>query len=76
MKDYNSIMFRNGAIDRLKDRFGKKETIDVSYEIDGKEVPFSGTIREGKKRTVLNVSNPEYGTIKTKTIKKFKKPKK
>ena len=62
-----------------------KKTISVSYGSGVNNAPaeFTGTVRENKRKAVLKVSNPTYGTVKkvetiskrggvkTKTVDKF-----
>lgn len=47
----------------------KKSTVSVTQDVDGKNVPFTGTVKENKRKAVMKVSNPDYGS--TKTIEKF-----
>lgn len=49
----------------------KRSTVAVDYTVDNKNVPFSGTVAENKRKAVMNVSNPEYGSIKS--VEKFNK---
>ena len=69
-----SGMEQKGPGDKLKNLYNKAlgrktSTVSVDYEVDGKNVPFTGTLTEGKRKAILNVSNPEYGT--TKSIDRF-----
>ena len=43
-----------------------KKTISVSYGSGVNNAPaeFTGTVRENKRKSVLKVSNPTYGTVK------------
>lgn len=47
----------------------KGKSISVDQTVDGKKVPFTGTLNENKRKAVMNVSNPSYGS--TKTVEKF-----
>jgi hypothetical protein len=49
----------------------KGKTVSVDYTVDGKNVLFSGNVKEGKRKAVMNVSNPEYGSRKS--VEKFNK---
>jgi hypothetical protein len=49
----------------------RRSTVAVDYTVDNKNVPFSGTVAENKRRAVMKVSNPEYGS--TKSVEKFNK---
>ena len=49
----------------------KPKSVEVDYTIDGKNVPFKGTVKERKRKAVMNVSNPKYGSVKT--VEKFDK---
>lgn len=49
----------------------KRSTVAVDYTVDKKDVPFSGTMAENKRKAVMNVSNPEYGSRKS--VEKFNK---
>ena len=64
---------RDGIIEKIKKKMAerKPKSVQVDYTIDGKSVPFEGTVKEGKKRAVMNVSNPKHGS--TKTVEKFDK---
>ena len=48
-----------------------KKTISVSYGSGVNNAPaeFTGTVRENKRKAVLKVSNPTYGTVKS--VEKF-----
>jgi hypothetical protein len=62
-----------------------KKTISVSYGsgVNNEPAEFTGTVRQNKRKSVLKVSNPTYGTVKkvekiskrggvkTKTVDKF-----
>jgi hypothetical protein len=62
-----------------------KKTISVSYGsgVNNEPAEFTGTVRQNRRKSVLKVSNPTYGTVKkvetiskrggvkTKTVDKF-----
>lgn len=48
-----------------------KSTVEADYTVDGKDARFKGTVTEGKRKAIMNVSNPEYGSIKS--VDKFNK---
>jgi hypothetical protein len=62
-----------------------KKTISVSYGsgVNNEPAEFTGTVRQNKRKAVIKVSNPTYGTVKsvekisrrggvkTKTVDKF-----
>ena len=71
-----SGMETKGPGDRLRNLYNKAlgrktSTVSVDYEVDGKNVPFTGTVTEGKRKAIMNVSNPEYGS--TKSVDRFNK---
>lgn len=43
-----------------------KNTISVSYGsgVNNEPAEFTGTVRQNRRKTVLKVSNPTYGTVK------------
>jgi len=47
----------------------KKSTVSITQGVDGKDVTFTGTAKEGNRKAVVKVSNPDYGS--TKSIEKF-----
>lgn len=47
----------------------QKKTVQVDYTVGNKNVPFTGTLKETKRKAVMNVSNPEYGS--SKSVEKF-----
>ena len=49
----------------------KRSTVSADYTVDGKDKTFSGTLAENKRKAVMNVSNPEIGSIKS--VERFKK---
>jgi hypothetical protein len=42
-----------------------KSSVEVDYTVDNKNVPFKGSVTEGKRKAIMNVSNPEYGSRKS-----------
>lgn len=71
----DNIPFKNKDIMKLDEKFGngrgKKKTVQVEYTIDGQNVPFEGTVKEGPRKAVMKVSNPEYGSVRT--VERFDK---
>ena len=72
------MAINNGPGDKLKKALSaaynkvtgrKTSTVEGEYTIGSKNVPFKGTVTEGKRKAVMNVSNPEYGS--TKSIERF-----
>ena len=48
-----------------------KKTISVSYGsgVNNEPAEFTGTVRQNRRKSVLKVSNPTYGTVKS--VEKF-----
>lgn len=49
----------------------RRSTVAADYTVDGKDKTFSGTLAENKRKAVMNVSNPEFGSIKS--VERFNK---